>query len=250
MNVVNNRVKYTVGFLTVLTIHAAAIETRRHLKGIEPEFRQGSADDMVADSLRTFDVVLFSRKWYNYHLPTALLVKAQELMYGGEYDHSGVIVMKAGTPYVLETTPLKGVQCRRFEERIRHSAASHIVVLTLNKSKSLSVLQDQQLRSFAEHECATKATFVNSEIVGFATSLCAYLLVDALKLKEPNRIYCPNVDLLERAYKSMDLGLKPKWSGLRLHKISVKDLHERKVVVNSLSSGDIHFSASDVHIRS
>lgn len=250
MRGVTNRVKYTVGFLATVAVHAAVIETRKRFVGIEPEFRQGSADDMVADSLRSGDVVLFSRKWYNYHLPTALLVKAQEAFYGGEYDHSGIIVMKAGTPYVLETTPIRGLQCRRFEERIRHSASSHIVVLTLNKSKSLSVQQDQQLLLFADQECATKASFVHSEIAGFAGGLCDYILKEVLKAKEPSGIYCPNVNLLERSFKSMDLGLRPKSSDVSLLKASIKDLHERKILVKATDSKIIQFFASDVHIRS
>jgi len=250
MRGVTNRVKYTAGFLATVAAHAVAIETRKRFVGIEPEFRQGSADDMVADSLRTGDVVLFSRKWYNYHLPTALLVKAQETFYGGEYDHSGIIVMKAGTPYVLETTPIRGVQCRRFEERIRHSSSSHIVVLTLNKSKSLSVQQDQQLKDFADQESATKATFVHSEIARFAGGLCDYILAEVLKVKESGGIYCPNVNLLERSYKSMHLGLKPKSTDMSLVKANIKDLHERKILVKTVDSGIIQFSANDVHIRS
>lgn len=250
MRGVTNRVKYTAGFVATVTVHAVAIETRKRFVGIEPEFRQGSADDMVADSLRTGDVVLFSRKWYNYHLPTALLVKAQEAFYGGEYDHSGIIVMKAGTPYVLETTPIRGVQCRRFEERIRHSSSSHIVVLTLNKSKSLSVQQDQQLKDFAVQESATKVTFLHSEIAGFAGGLCDYILAEVLKVKESSGIYCPNVSLLERSYQSMNLGLKPKSTDMSLVKANIKDLHERKILVKTVDSGSIQFSANDVHIRS
>ena len=39
-----------------------------------PAMIQNSTDDMIFDNLNTGDIILFRRKWYCYHIPTALVI--------------------------------------------------------------------------------------------------------------------------------------------------------------------------------
>lgn len=248
MNRLSTKFKIGAGVATTLVIHAAAIEAQRYARGIEPEFKQGSADDMLADSLNSGDVVLFNRRWYTYHIPTAFLVKAQKAVFGGEYDHSGVIVMKSGTPYILEKTPLHGVKCEKFEDRVRASSAASIIVLKLDRTKELSTAQSQNLREFAQAVSSTQNTFGNSELVGLAERLLRNVYAKVLGSGISDQFYCTNAELVAQAADSMGLRLQHA-KGRKPHEITLEDLHDRNVVLKS-HSGYISFDRDDVHVRS
>ena len=72
-------------------------------------FVLGSADDIVRDNLHTGDIILFHRRWYNYHIPIALGIKLYQSINDCDYDHAGIIVQdQYGVPYVYENTPFQG----------------------------------------------------------------------------------------------------------------------------------------------
>ena len=84
-------------------------------------FSPGSADDIIAQTLCSGDVLLFSRRstepWASRMGPasTALSLACS----GGRFDHCALIVIRGdGLPCVLEHTR-SGVQLRRFDARVR-----------------------------------------------------------------------------------------------------------------------------------
>lgn len=215
----------------------------------EPEFRAGSADELLADNLSAGDVVMFRRTWYKYHIPVALMIKVQQALYECEFDHSGVIVMLLGVPYILERTPFGGIVCRPFEERVRNSSSAHIVVIPLVKKNELSVQQTNNLRQHAAAMSTHNQSFSKSEVYGFVRGVVNYVSAEQLHVSLGTTYYCPNVELMVDAWGSMSLQVQPALHKQDVRKLSLKDIHERNV---KLSSGDtsVVLSENDVLIRS
>jgi hypothetical protein len=96
------------------------------------QFSPGSQDDLKADSLRTGDLVVFSRDCVLYGPCGALACEARKRGPGGDgtYDHVGVVVLHHGVPHVLERTH-SGAHLRRFSARVRCSRAREIFVRPL-----------------------------------------------------------------------------------------------------------------------
>lgn len=122
-----------LGVFALSSLHPILIETNNAFRRSEPQFLQGSADDLVLNNLKTGDLVLFSRRPYLYHLPVALMIAAYKRYTGCDYDHAGVVVEdEYGVPHVVEVTPFRrGLQCRPFEARVRWSESDHILVIPL-----------------------------------------------------------------------------------------------------------------------
>jgi hypothetical protein len=98
----------------------------------DPTFSPGSADDTLNEKLKTGDIIVFSRRWYHYHLPQAVFIKLYQLIHDTSYDHLGVIVCdKYGTPYLFEHTFFGGHRVRPFEPRILYSRAHQITAVMI-----------------------------------------------------------------------------------------------------------------------
>ena len=96
-------------------------------------FSPGSADEILLDSIKTGDIVMFSRRWYKYHVPQALYILAYQKLFNTEYDHIGICVCdKYGEPSILENTFWGGFKLRPFNERIVHSRSHTISIIMLN----------------------------------------------------------------------------------------------------------------------
>lgn len=132
-----------------------AYNTLSHRRNVDPNFSSGSADDMLNDKLQTGDVILFSRRWYNYHLPQALMIKLYQVIHDTSYDHLGVIVCdKYGTAYLFEQTFFGGYRVRLFEPRIMYSRAHQITAIMLmpreGKTPDSSAVDDYVSRSISK----------------------------------------------------------------------------------------------------
>jgi len=156
--------------------------------------------------------------------------------------------MKFGTPYILEKTPLNGIQCKKFEDRIRESSASTITVLKLDRAKELSSTQAQALKEYATNEATTKNSFANSELVGFAGGFVQYIFSKKLGGGKSDAYCCTNTELVAKALDSMNLKLEHA-ERRDQHDITLEDIHERKVVLKS-ETCCITFERDDVHVRS
>lgn len=245
----SNRRKLACCLVAGVVLHGATIETANFYRKREPEFRLGSADELLTDNLRAGDVVMFSRTWYKYHLPVAIMIKLQHAIFDCEFDHSGVIVMQLGVPYILERTPFRGTICRPFEERVRNSQSAHIIVLPLDKNNALSMQQTQNLRKYATTLSASEGSLTKGELFGNTRGLVTYMAGNVFQASSMSRYYCPNVELLMNAWGSMNLECRPSQHTKHKHMLTLKDIHERQVIISSGSS-QMKLSENDVLIRS
>ncbi|KAG5192674.1 hypothetical protein JKP88DRAFT_190919 [Tribonema minus] len=95
------------------------------------DFVVGSTDDILADKLKTGDLLLFRRNWALMQPPAAALALAARAVFNTRYDHVGLVIKdRFGVPLVLEVTQL-GLRLRRFDERVSWSRSDEIVALPL-----------------------------------------------------------------------------------------------------------------------
>jgi hypothetical protein len=95
------------------------------------QFAPGSADDALAETLRTGDLILFSRDCVRYEAAAALACSARKLGSAHGFDQVGlVLVSRHGEPHVAEMG-WDGPHVRKYAARIRCSAADAIVVRPL-----------------------------------------------------------------------------------------------------------------------
>jgi hypothetical protein len=89
-------------------------------------FSPGSEDEWLAGTLRTGDVLLFSRDCVLYGACGAAACALQQAR-GGAFDHAAVVVRVRQEPHVLERTP-SGVRLRPFAARLRSSRARAVLL--------------------------------------------------------------------------------------------------------------------------
>ena len=77
--------------LGAVLLHTSFVYTlRREETG---KFRQGDADDILMDALKTGDIILFKRNPLLYYAPGALSIILYQIIHGSsDFDHCGVIV--------------------------------------------------------------------------------------------------------------------------------------------------------------
>lgn len=178
-------------FASIFVAHASFVEYNNRFSKRDEEFSQQSADDLLMDSVATGDVLLFNRKWFYYHLPTAIMIKMHNIMYGKDSpDHAAVIVQDSlGTPFVYERTPFGGCKIRPYDKRILHSKAQLITLLPLNPRLELSIVQ-RNLNRANVHETIANSTWKDSELVRFVA--CSYNFM----ISSSNGHVCANTEFL------------------------------------------------------
>lgn len=152
------QLKVAAGIAAAAVLGHAAVTARTRLN--KPTDRQlrfspGSQDEIVANGLKTGDVVLFRRDAATYPLATGLAVVLRQLVLSERedatsspqtraralqqalsvssaplFDHVGVIVMKHGEPHVLEAT-IWGPQLLPYDARIRCSHCKKVSIRSL-----------------------------------------------------------------------------------------------------------------------
>lgn len=95
-------------------------------------FSPGSQDEIVAERLRTGDLVLFARDCTLYTGCAGVICAVRRAAGGCDFDQAGVIVRAGagGDPCVLELTTA-GVRLRPYDARVRRSRSPRIVVMPL-----------------------------------------------------------------------------------------------------------------------
>ena len=80
------------------------------------EFPIGSADGLIMNSLETGDMVLFSRRWYHYHIPQAIAIKLYQFIYDSEFDHCGIVVNDpiTGAAHIYDLAPFSNTAQYRY----------------------------------------------------------------------------------------------------------------------------------------
>ncbi len=262
--------KYLFSKLGVMTVigHSISVEQYNRRKLQQTKFSPGSADDVIMDSLITGDVILFNRRWYEYHLLVAIMVKAYELYYGGMYDHCGVIIQnEKGVPLVYENTPFGGTKLRPFEDRILKSKAPSIVVFTLTRGLNLSTEQKTLHRELILAELENKGRLTSGEIFSFVD--CFYRSLfnkDTISDTEcATSLVDMNAKFILGTYTKLDIvphmieNDHVDSSSNAVRRLTLKDLAERRVTFSSMlrtSAEDrtgavveLKFSNDDVYIR-
>jgi hypothetical protein len=116
-------------------------------------FGPGTADDILMDNLSSGDVVLFSRRWYNYHLPAAMFIKIYQLIHNTEYDHCGVIICDdTGVPSIYELSLHGTLTIAPFSDRIIRSRAHQIVLIPILPRTNFSSTERNQLVRYAKEQ--------------------------------------------------------------------------------------------------
>ena len=250
-------------------LHATVIEAMNYNRKLEPEFLLGSADSLVMENLKAGDIIVFSRKWYLYHLPVGAMIMGYKFAFGTEFDHAGVIVEdKYGTPNVLEKTPFRGYQCRPFQERIRNSKARHILVVPVIQPQhdESTVSQKQNLRYHAERavkdqtvDCFELYECGRSLATNHIRSLCGLS-----KASNEGPILCHNSVVILRALSAMIGDLEPIMNSARSEDetnlgslsrtFSLKNILDRSVQFEGTDESDVEdrvlLASHDVFIRS
>jgi hypothetical protein len=253
MNRLSTGGKIKLGLAGAIAAHAAAIELFKWQRKVEPEFKLGSADELLADNLSSGDIVLFNRRFYRYHLPTALMIKAQQMLYETEFDHGGVIVMKSGVPYLLEKTPFWGVKCRPFEDRVRNSAAAHIIVIPVEKKVAITERQKKTLQAFVQREVSERPDIAYGELVGFLSCAFNFVMDKLFSSKTPTGYYCTNAELILRAWGALSYSTHADGEeDGDARAVTLKAFHDRSVGFDAGTSGGgkAKLADNDVLIRS
>jgi len=238
--------------MTAASIPLHSIGVRALRRDQSPPFQPNSADALIADEVRTGDLVLFSRKWYRYSLPMAAAIRLYEYSYGCDYDHAGVIIVgDNGTPYVFELTPFGGYKLRPFEERVRHSQSTHIIMIPLSPSLSLDPTQKGNLDSYISRKthCKEKQSSTvqrSMECIDCWMGLFAYCL-DYMSggqrdAQASSVFYCSNIKMIVEALSAA--GYHPV---LRRHGISKEDLAAprsiKRLTLKAVENRSIAFAA-------
>jgi len=227
--------------------YSTTVEIRnRFFHTIERDFKSGSADAILMDNINTGDIILFSRRWYNYHIPTAAMIIFDKYFKGSEFDHGGVIVDNLGVPYLLERTPSGGVQCRKFEERIRHSKANQIILISAMPSAHLdSVLSEKNAFQYVRSKIAKQT---DSEVTLYFKGLLQQLIFSNSRV-----VTCPSTALIFEFYKT--LGYNSGEENCSLKNIFAREVelniqHNKSCTscANSINKS-VTFSSQDTLIR-
>ncbi|CAN0039485.1 unnamed protein product [Scytosiphon promiscuus] len=122
---------FAAPFVAVGAWSAYVLKERRKTPA-DVRFSIGSADDVLAEELKTGDVLLFSRRWTQMLPGGAALTALKQRVFDTRFDHAGVVVAdRFGTPHVAEVT-YTGIKLRRFDERILRSKCNEIMLIPVN----------------------------------------------------------------------------------------------------------------------
>jgi hypothetical protein len=239
MTLINNI--FTKAFAFVVVGHALTVESTRMRTLENTKFTRGSADDMVMDDLVSGDIVVFNRKWYKYHLPTAAMIKLYQIYYKTDYDHCGVIIQNdKGEPYVFEKTPFGGYKIRHFEPRLMRSQAQSIIVIPLFPRQRLSTAQKNQSRDVISKELVNKKSG-SSEIFSFLKCFYAFMTVkapldDEIVSSSTTSSVCMNAQFILDTLNKLDITPSPiefgSENGLNnksIDSLTLSDILARKV---------------------
>lgn len=224
-------------------MHAAAVELLGRRAALSP---RDPPDPLVLDSLSTGDIVLFARSALHEHLPMALALHAYHALNRTDTDHAGVVVLdEAGTPYLLEATPFRGLALRKLEDQLLASRALQICVVPLLPRRDYS--GPERADSFAVLErWASRSSWLLSEAValplGVVASLLSGLGVPLLAHLYP---HCPSASLVLTALRSVGCDFRHK-SKSDLFGITCNDILARDLVD---ARGRVSLDASTVMVR-
>lgn len=222
------------------------------------EFRVGTADDIVMDTLQTGDILLFKRKWYYHYLPMALNIWLYRYITKSEFDHAAVVVVdKFGKVWVVENTPFKGVQCRNFEDRIAYSESQLITLISLQPKErrnlgSRLITKPSNAIRVLPNEFFQTSTFIYNQ---GRKRLESFLSPKAEKKDiDEEEDVCPEVKMVQCIYDEigMTMILPPTdttSTSSSQDTINVQDILDKKMIVQHASAGKLSYADEHILIR-
>ncbi|KAF0720395.1 Aste57867_325 [Aphanomyces stellatus] len=177
-------------------------------------FNTGSMDDIMSDTLKTGDLVLFRRNCaYMQPLDAAsCFLTGKVESWKSQYNHCGFIfVNHIGDKFIVEET-YSGVKCRPYSARILTSMSTDIVVVPLRRTKEMELAAKQ----FIEENVNRPSRFSLSNVLEQLTSPGA-------SADKSTPIF-PAAGLIAEVYQRMGLLPESSSSGyLSPNKCTIKD---------------------------
>jgi hypothetical protein len=198
-----------------LLAHAAFVWHERTARSpssaAQLRFSAGGEDDLVADTLRTGDLLLFSRDCVLYCCAGAAVCEARKACSGCSFDQAAAIVCLRGVPHVLERTH-SGAKLRRYDARIRCSRSREVLLRRLLHTSAeqraageafAAQLQQQQPQ---QPQQLLPGEAMRSSMLDPAAAAGA--LQEALTIVAQDGSANSSLPLLEAFYAAMGLSLK------------------------------------------
>ena len=179
-------------------------------------FGPGTADDILMDNLSSGDVVLFSRRWYNYHLPAAMFIKIYQLIHNTEYDHCGVIICDdTGVPSIYELSLHGTLTIAPFSDRIIRSRAHQIVLIPILPRTNFSSTERNQLVKYAKEQVKSSNAYPECISLGLGLLYSGFISIfgDEIAPKFLSQFIgrsfeCPNAQVVIDCWRQLDIDLK------------------------------------------
>ena len=195
------------------------IEYKRYTTPVEKGikvFGLGTADDILMDNLSSGDVVLFSRRWYNYHLPAAMFIKIYQIIHDTEYDHCGVIICDdTGVPSIYELSLHGRLIISPFSDRILRSRAHQIVLIPILPRTSFSNNERNKLANYAKGQLTTSTAYPECISLGLGLLYSGFMTIFGDEIA-PNFLSqfvgrsfeCPNAQVVLDCWRELNIDLK------------------------------------------
>jgi len=204
--------------LGALAAHSAYVYRERTVRApssaTQLRFSAGGEDDLVADSLRTGDLLLFSRDCALYCCAGAAACEARKACGGSSFDHAAAIVCIRGVPHVLEHC-FSGTKLRRYDARIRCSRSREVLVRRLLHTSAeqraageafalaAAAGAQQQQQQQQQQQLVLPADSMRSAMLD--PSAAAGALSEAATIVTQDRASNSSLPLMEAFYKAMGL---------------------------------------------
>lgn len=209
----------------------------------------GQVEQIVYNGLKSGDILIFSRRWYHYHIPMAVSILLYQWFYESEYDHAGVIVVdpKEGVPYLIEINPFTKPIARNLYNRIDHSNSESILLIKLNRE--IKVLEKP------EKLCEEIASKHGMEALSITTAIIVASFKNLWNSNTADVSYCPSTRFLKDFYDQRGFQLKftdyvqSNDNGSQM--FSCKNIFNRDFVLNSksLEKDKILLSRKDIYLK-
>jgi len=212
---VSSFVAMTVGHYT------SVLNTRLNKVG-DKMFRQGDADDVISDSLKSGDLLLMRRRnIYNYDFLSGIVITLNRMIYSLDFDHVGVIVLdNNGKPYVFELS-IQGKRLRPYSDRILNSFSDQIVLLPLNCRKLNDTVERESAWSSAL-SISNDESYDITEFCGMVNSTLRGVLRGCTEEFYKNTPISPSATFVATFLLSIDIDLATLF-GLRIEDLSPMD---------------------------
>lgn len=241
-----SKVTTILGSSITLT-YTGYIEYKKSITPVGPQkvFGAGTADEILMDNLSSGDVILFSRRWYNYHIPAAICIKLYQLIHNTEYDHCGVIICDdSGIPSVYELSLYGKLIIEPFPDRIIRSRAHQIVLVPIWPRTDFTTKERKDLVKYAHDQIETSHAYPECISLGLGILYSGFMAIfgDEIAPKFISKFIgksfeCPNAQVVLDCWRQMDVDLKDK--SLRQKLTCMNLLNGGKVELTYNKPGDI-----------